>query len=60
MDTRSEADKKTIIYSLPDFYNYYDLNLNLVHLMEIYPGYFRDNVRIGSVYGTFPGCIWNG
>lgn len=53
-------DKNTIRYSLPDFYNYYDLNLNLVHLMEIYPGYFRDNVRVDSVYGTFPGCIWNG
>lgn len=49
-----------ILYSLPDFYNYYDLNLNLIHLMELHPEYFRDNVKIDSVYGTFPGCIWNG
>ena len=60
MDTKTTVDKNTIVYSLPDFYNYYDLNLNLVHLMETLPGYFRDNVKIGSVYGTFPGCIWNG
>lgn len=56
----SEKKPKKILFSLPDFYGYYDLNLNLVHLMEIYPGYFRDNVAIDSVYGTFPGCIWNG
>ena len=53
-------DKNTILFSLPDFYNYYQLNLNLVHLMKQYPGYFRNNVKVDSVYGTFPGCIWNG
>lgn len=52
--------KETILYSLPDFYYYYDLNLHLVDMMKKYPGYFRDNVKIDSVYGSFPGCIWNG
>lgn len=48
-----------ILFSIPDFYNYFNLNLGLVNLMEQYPGYFRDNVVIDSMYGTFPGCIWN-
>ena len=28
--------------------------------MRAYPEKFRDGYRIGSVYGTFPGAIWNG
>lgn len=28
--------------------------------MNQYPESFRDGYRIGSVYGTFPGAIWNG
>ena len=28
--------------------------------MKDYPEKFRDGYRIGSVYGTFPGAIWNG
>lgn len=28
--------------------------------MKDYPDKFRDGYRIGSVYGTFPGAIWNG
>lgn len=55
-----EDDKNKIYFSLPDFYNYYDLNLHMVKLMKDYPGYFRSNVVIDSVYGSFPGCIWNG
>lgn len=52
-------DKDTIYFSIPDFYNLYNLNMNLVRLMSDYPGWFRDNVKIDSMYGTFPGCIWN-
>ena len=49
-----------IYFSIPDFYNYYNLNLNLLKLMKTCPDWFRDNVVIDSIYGTFPGCIWNG
>lgn len=28
--------------------------------MEKYPEAFREGYKIGSVYGTFPGAIWNG
>lgn len=55
-----QCDPNKIYYSLPDFYNLYDLNLNLISLMNKYPGWFRDNVVVDSVYGCFPGCIWNG
>lgn len=29
-------------------------------MMKDYPDRFREGYRIGSVYGTFPGAIWNG
>lgn len=28
--------------------------------MKQYPGCFRENAKIASVYGTFPSAIWNG
>lgn len=52
-------DKNTIYFSIPDFFNLYKLNANLLRLMDQYPGWFRDNVKVDSMYGTFPGCIWN-
>ena len=52
-------DKKKIVFSIPDFYHYYGLNMNLINMMEQHPEYFYDDVKIGSVYGSFPGCIWN-
>ena len=48
-----------IYYSLPDFYNLYQLNMNLLQLMHNHPGWFRENIVIDSMYGTFPGIIWN-
>lgn len=53
------SENKTIVYSIPDFYYYYNLNMMLLDLMEKQPYLFRDNVEIGSVYGSFPGFIWN-
>lgn len=53
------SEKKPIIYSIPDFFHYYNLNMNLINLMRKRPEMFRDNVVIGSVYGAFPGFIWN-
>lgn len=55
-----EGLKDKILFSIPDFYNYFNLNLNLIQIMEQHPGWFRNNVVIDSMYGTFPGCIWNG
>lgn len=49
-----------ITYTLPDFTVGLGLNLFFVRLIERYPERFQDGVRIGSVYGCFPGCIANG
>lgn len=52
-------EKETIEFSIPDFYYLFDLNMNLLALMRNTPELFRDNVKITSIYGTFPGCMWN-
>lgn len=54
-----ETDKKMIEFSIPDFYHLFDLNLALLNAMEENPEYFRENVKITSTYGVFPGCIWD-
>lgn len=52
--------EKTVYWHLPGFfYNFY-LNHALIKLMQRSPEKFRDGYKIGSVYGTFPGAIWNG
>ncbi len=53
-------DKEKIYWHLPGFCVFFYLNQVLIGLMKEYPDRFRDNYRIGSVYGTFPGAIWNG
>lgn len=52
-------DKK-IYWHLPGFCVHFYLNQIIINLMKEYPEKFRDNYAIGSVYGTFPGAIWNG
>ena len=51
---------KTVYWHLPGFCYFRSLNHILIDLMEKYPECFHDGYRIGSVYGTFPGAIWNG
>lgn len=47
-------------WHLPGFcYNFY-LNQIVINLMKEYKNSFRDGYVPGSVYGTFPGAIWNG
>lgn len=53
------ADKE-IYWHLPGFCVHFYLNQAVIMLMNKYPEKFRDGYRIGSVYGTFPGAIWNG
>lgn len=45
--------------SLPGLFVYSKLNFDIVELKEKFPEKFRDDVFIGSVYGSFPNC-WNG
>ena len=47
-------------FYLPDFFYRFKLNNEIVDLMQKKPEYFYDGAKIGAVYGTFPGAIWNG
>lgn len=52
-------DKK-VYWHLPGMYINFYVNQIIVKLMNDYPDKFRDGYCVGSVYGTFPGAIWNG
>ena len=52
--------KKKIYWHLPGLYQFFYLNQMIIKLMKEYPDKFHDGYEIGSVYGTFPGAIWNG
>ncbi|MBQ8177489.1 MAG: hypothetical protein IJ035_10700 [Oscillospiraceae bacterium] len=49
-----------INYHIPSFTDHYSLNLLLIDYMKANPEYFRDGVRIASVFGAFAGSLWNG
>lgn len=51
---------KEIFWHLPGFYVYFYLNQIIINLMKEHPDKFNEGYRVGSVYGTFPGAIWNG
>ena len=50
----------TVYFHLPDFWGQKNVYQMLFRCMEEEPDSFYPQVRIGSVYGCFPGCIWNG
>lgn len=47
-------------YHLPGIRANYPLNMFWVSLLNTHPEFFRENVEIGSFYGTFPFALWNG
>ena len=49
-----------INFYLPDFYYLFNLNDYVIRLLKTNPEFFRDNIVIKAVYGTFPGAYWNG
>ena len=51
---------KEVYWHLPGLCNFRLLNQILINLIKDYPSKFFDGYKIGSVYGTFPGAIWNG
>ena len=53
-------NKKEIYWHLPGLCSLRYINICLLNLMKQYPEKFRDGYKIASVYGTFPGAIWNG
>lgn len=52
--------EKKVYWHLPGFCVNFYLNQIIVNLMKEHPDKFRDGYCVGSVYGTFPGAIWNG
>ena len=53
-------EKEKIYWHLPGFCYFFYLNQVIIKLMRDHPERFEDDYAIGSVYGTFPGAIWNG
>lgn len=51
---------REVFWHLPGFCYFRLLNQAVISLMKEYPNCFREGYKIGSVYGTFPGAIWNG
>ncbi len=51
---------REVYWHLPGFMAFRSLNMSIIDLMSKYPDYFEDGYKVGSVYGTFPGAIWNG
>lgn len=51
---------KEVFWHLPGITVNFYLNQVTINLMKQYPDKFREGYRVGSVYGTFPGAIWNG
>lgn len=55
-----QNEEKLVYWHLPGFCAFRFLNQIFINLMHDYPEKFRPGYRIGSVYGSFPGAIWNG
>ncbi len=53
-------DKDTIYWHLPGLCYFGMINHLLFDTMKKFPEMFREGYKIGSVYGSFPGAIWNG
>ncbi len=53
-------EQETIYWHLPGLCHFGMINHVLFDTMRKYPDKFRDNIKIGSVYGTFPWAVWNG
>ena len=47
-----------IEFSIPDFWQQSELNSILIYLIGKEPNCFHGDLKIGSVFGSFP-CIWN-
>lgn len=60
MEETMSMTAEKVYWHLPGFCYYRQLNYGVITLMEKYPEAFCEGYRIGSVYGTFPGAIWNG
>ena len=51
---------KEVYWHLPGFFIHFYINQVMLDMMEEFPEKFVDGYTAGSVYGTFPGAVWNG
>ena len=49
-----------IYYNLSGFYEHFTLNKFILELRDTNPEYFRDGIKIGTFFGNFPFCTWDG
>lgn len=49
-----------INFHIPDFGSHFRVNNVLINTIKSNPEYFYDGLKIASVFGTFPGSVWNG
>ena len=50
----------TINFYIPSFTNHLGVNMSLVQSLEQHSEWYYDDIRIASMYGSFPNAIWNG
>lgn len=53
-------ENENVYWHLPGFCEHMQLYMRLFRLLDDHPEYMYPNYKIGSVYGSFPGAIWNG
>lgn len=49
-----------INFHIPDFGSHFRVNCILVNTIKSNPEYFYDGIKVASIFGTFPGSVWNG
>lgn len=47
-------------FHIPDFAVHFRLNTLLIELINKSPEYFHEGLKIASIFGNFPGALWNG
>lgn len=47
-------------FHLPGFRNNLPINMLIAQMLKRFPEYFREGIEIGSFFGEFPTCLWNG
>ncbi len=52
--------REPVSFYLPGFFDRMHMQLAWIMLMEKYPEFFCENIRIGALYDAFPGSLWNG
>ena len=55
----SSSDLK-VRFHLPGLRYNFPLNMFWISLLETHPEYFRENIEIASIFGSFPFSLWNG